>query len=470
MTEQNLTTPKEIHKIIKKLGNKKAPGEDAIRNTAIKNLPQKAILKLYYILNACLKMSYFPSNWKNAMVIPLLKPGKNPKDPNSYRPISLLPCLSKILERIILDRIQNHIIENKILIDEQHGFRANCSTVLQLARLTNIITTNFNLNKITAVLTLDVEKAFDTVWHNGLIHKLLTLKFPIYITKFVQSYLNNRSFQVKIDHTLSNHKILPAGVLQGAVLSPTLFILYINDIPKTDNTKIALFADDTALIAESWQARTADRYLQRHINLLEPYFNKWKIKINADKTQITYFTKKNLGNHRTNLQMSNTNLESTKSVKYLGVHLDNRLTYNLHIKNTLIKAQKSFMALLPLITITSPLELDIKLYVYKQYIRPILLYGCPIFSSTSKSNIHKMQIFQNKILRLILRKRKRTKISVLHKESNIHPIVDKCYEIAQKFFHHTTKCNSLTESITLLNKENAPFKIKHKLSHNIVFN
>lgn len=166
--------------------------------------------------------------------------------------------------------------------------------------------------------------------------------------------------------------------------------------------------------------------------------------------------------------MYNTRLQPTNTVKYLGVYLDKTLNFNTHIDNCLNKAQKSFMALLPLLSITSPLENELKIFIYKQYIRPIVLYACPIYSSASKNNINKIQIFQNKILRIALRKRKRTRIKELHALANLQEVPDKISEFAHKFYLCTTKTNPLTKHISDLQNNNAPFRVKHKLSHNII--
>lgn len=159
--------------------------------------------------------------------------------------------MSKVLETIVLERIKQHEEQNQILIPEQFGFKKHHCTVKQLARITDKITNNFNIKKTTSLLTLDIEKAFDSVWHQGLIYKLINLNFPPYIIKIIHSFLTNRTFQVKVNGKLSDKQKIPAGTPQGAVTSPTLFNYFINDIPKHPQTSLALFADDTAIIAES---------------------------------------------------------------------------------------------------------------------------------------------------------------------------------------------------------------------------
>lgn len=172
------TTPAEIKRIIKKFKNNKAPGADGIPNKVLKNLNKKALVQLNHIINACLKTGYFPTKWKEATVLALPKPGKDHKNVTNYRPISLLSTMSKILEKMILNRIRTQLGIEDLLIEEQYGFRSKRDTVKQLARVTYEIKNNFNMNRSTAAILLDIEKAFDTVWHANLIVKIDDLGTP----------------------------------------------------------------------------------------------------------------------------------------------------------------------------------------------------------------------------------------------------------------------------------------------------
>lgn len=463
-----LTSHREINDIINKLHKTKAPGHDQITNLALKHLPKKTIVQLMYIFNACLKNCYFPDAWKHAIILPFPKPGKNKFDPANYRPISLLSSFSKIFEKILLNRITKFEKDNKTIIPEQFGFRTKHSTSLQLARIADLATINFNININTALLTLDIEKAFDTVWHDALIHKLIKFKLPIYLIKLVQSFLNNRSFSVKINQqTTSSIKPIPAGVPQGAIISPHLFNYFINDIPKNNNTKLALFADDTALIATSFQKTQANKYLQRHINQLEIYYRKWKIKINSDKTKLIYLSKKK-DKPKQPITFYNNIIQTEKQCVYLGVTLDTKLTYNNHIKKITGKAHGAIRELYPILAKSSPLDIKLKILIYKMYIRPIMLYACPIFSNTAESNYLKIQRVQNRALRLILDRPRTTKVTELHSNTGLCPLKDQILKLTNKFFAFNCKNINLTKDIAKYNKNNAPFRIKSKLIHDAI--
>ncbi|GBN69708.1 RNA-directed DNA polymerase from mobile element jockey, partial [Araneus ventricosus] len=275
----------ELIKCIKNLNKNKAPGYDGIDNKIILNLPINCITTLSIIIENIMKFGYFPTRWKTATVIPILKPGKDPTDPVSYRPISLLPSISKIAEHIILSRLNDHLEENNILIPEQFGFRKNLSTTHQLLRVTEFIQEGLNNKQKTGAVLLDIQKAFDRVWQDGLIHKLINYNIPHYLIKIFHSYLSNRKFAVKVNNEISQNKTINAGVAQGSKIGPVLFALFINDIPKQFNTILSIFADDTAILARNKNHNYVHLALNRHLKTLEDWFIKWKIQINADKTE-----------------------------------------------------------------------------------------------------------------------------------------------------------------------------------------
>jgi hypothetical protein len=213
-------------------------------------------------------LGYFPTIWKVAKVIPIDKPNKPPSDVNSYRPISLLSSLSKLLERIIASRLTKFVNQNHLIPDTQFGFRKKHSTVSQLARIVDHISHGYNLHKQTGMALLDLEKAYVTVWITGLLYKLIVLKVPEYLLFVLRSYLEGRSYTVHISDARSTPICPPAGLPQGAVLSTTLFTLYIADIPHPPDTQLAVYADDIAILSQSWRPETISRRLNSAMSQL----------------------------------------------------------------------------------------------------------------------------------------------------------------------------------------------------------
>ncbi|GFX02458.1 probable RNA-directed DNA polymerase from transposon X-element [Trichonephila clavipes] len=288
-TQIESAMPDEIINFIKNTSSKKAPGKDTITNKMLKNFPIKLILILTILVNKILKFHHFPSNWKEAIIFPIIKPGKNKNLPDSYRPISLLSTLSKLTECIIPNRLKKFINDKNLINPNQYGFTNKLSTLHPLLRLTESISEGFQKKKSTGVVFLDIQKAFNRVWILGLTFKLITYEIP---SPLIHSYLTNRSFRIRVNESLSNSHSISAGCPQGSLLGPLLFNLYINDIPSYSLTKSSLYADDTAINATYRNLKSVTFAINKHLKLLENYYDRLKISINVEKSCAVIFTKK----------------------------------------------------------------------------------------------------------------------------------------------------------------------------------
>jgi hypothetical protein len=227
-SEPTLTTFSKVLEAIKGFKVGKAPGPNGIPNSVLRHLPKRAINFLTKVFNAVLRKQYFPPVWKHARLVPMLKPGKDPTLPSSYRPISLLDTVSKFFENILLSRVPQEVKERGLLRDEQFGFRPKHGTTLQLARLVERVNRNFDEGRLTGAFFLDLGKVFDTVRVKGLLYNLIVLNIPSDLVKTVSSYLDCRTF---FQSATSTCLVVRAGVAQGGLVSPVLFSLYVNDIP-----------------------------------------------------------------------------------------------------------------------------------------------------------------------------------------------------------------------------------------------
>lgn len=428
-------TPKEIHNVIRRLKSKKAAGDDGIHNRIIKQLPKKAIIMLTKIFNACLKLSYFPAKWKIARVIPVPKPNKSLSSAASFRPISLLSSFSKIFERLLLQRIQLHVDGNHIIPDEQFGFRQKHSTTHQLLRVVKHVKSEFVLKRSTGMVFLDIEKAFDSLWHDGLLHKLLKYKFPLTLIKMIKSFLSGRQFFVFLFDGKSKMFDVPAGAPQGSCLSPSLYNIYISDLKVPGDCKLAQFADDTGVLRSDDNPKVISTRLQESVVQIIAFFKKWKIKINASKTEAIFFTRRRAKRfHRVRkLRFDDIVIDWSKKLKYLGLILDRKLLFDEHIKYSNERAQKYIMILYSLINRRSQLSLRNKLLIYKSIIRSILFYACPVWGTCAKTHLKKLQVTQNKCLKMIYNLPFHYSTYKLHKKANIKTITESIANQSKKF-------------------------------------
>ena len=465
-----LVTIKELKFMIKKLKVKKARGVDNISNIILKNLPDSGLKFIMNIFNSCLKTGYFPLAWKIGKVVSIPKPNKNNKIPSNYRPITLLSSLGKLFERVNLNLLQKHEMFNDIFIPQQFGFRYEHSTTHQILRITKNVSLNFNKNLSTGMVLLDIEKAFDSVWHSAILHKLLKFKYPIYLIKIIQSFLNDRKSFVQVFEAKSESFNIPAGVPQGSLLSPHLFNIFVNDIPKPHLCDLAMYADDSALIASTLNPRSLislTQILSAGLNELKLYFDRWKIKLNSSKTEAILFTHSKLMNKEKpniKIKFNDQILDWKDCVKYLGVILDQKLLFKSNIDYNIKKAKKTMVVIYSLLRKQSFLNTDSKKILYTAYIRSILMYACPVFANCAQSHIKKLQIFQNKCLRMVLNAPYATKISTLHEDSELLYIHEFIKKITDRLYNKSKySASQLIQDLDDYSTNVIRFKIKHRL-------
>ena len=316
-SEPKLTNP-EVG-TIRALKFSKAPGSNGNPNRALKHLPQRPVSLLVLIFSAILLTHHFPTAWKHARVISILKPGKEQALTSSYRPISLLDTICKLFEMILLARNLNEVSEGGLMRDEQFGFRPRHSTSVQLACLIERITRNFCEKLLTDAVFLDVAKAFDTVWIDGLLYKLTLLNLPSYIVHTISWHLRGRTFVASFQTGTPSRRGMRAGLAQNGLISPVLFSLYINDISPSYHVELSRYVDYTAVIASSRKPTLFVSYLESYLNDLQRWLSEWRIAINVSMSSAMIFAR------------TGRPIQLDETTRYLGVTLYKQVTWSPHI-------------------------------------------------------------------------------------------------------------------------------------------
>ncbi|VVC41929.1 Reverse transcriptase domain [Cinara cedri] len=400
-------SPGAVLRFINTFPLKKSPGIDLITAEVARQLPKMALIHLTHILNSILRLSYLPIQWKVSLIILIPKPGKPPDTPSSYRPISLLPFFAKLCEKMILKRISNIINDKKIIPCTQFGFQDKHSTIHQ-------------------------------------------------------SYLEDRFFAVKVGSEISNLAPILAGVPQGAISSPILFNIYTSDQPTTSQTSVADFADDKVIYISEKNPFLASQYLQNHLNLLSDWYSNWRIKINNGKSSHITFTLKQ--STVPPVYLNNKVIPSSSNVKYLGLTLDKRLTWALHIKQKRLLLNARRRALFLLIGRQAKTDLKTKLLLYKTLLKPIWLYGIQLWGAAKKSNTYKIQAFQSTSLQMITGAPPYVSNHTLHLDLKILTIHEEAKNAYRLFRAHLT--NHSNPLIRALNSNSIPGNPPSRLKRN----
>lgn len=417
---RHLVSVSGLKSIIKSRANKKSAGHDGIPNIVLRKLPHSCVMKISTIFNQMFNISYYPKSWKHALVVPIRKPNKPENLPTSFRPISLLPCLSKIYERAIKDIISTFCEDNNILPDDQFGFRSNRTTTQALVILKTDVGTKFNQRTPTIACAMDIEKAFDTVWKQGLVYKMRTIfGFNEHLCRCIHHYLTKRTFQVKLNHSVSQNFEIAAGVPQGGVLSALLYIIYVADVPPPPphhhRIQRLQYADDMLVYLSVKNLIDGENRLNNYLVEIVQFFEKWKIKINPNKCEAIVFKgpNKRFGKavnemHKyVTITIDNTTLVPQRTLKYLGVHFSQNLTHIRHVDHVIRKVNNTYFSLRPVLQKIDGLSKHLKMICYKQLIRPIIFYGFPSWSDISSHQMERLRRIERVCLRTCTNSRRK---------------------------------------------------------------
>lgn len=401
------TDEREVEQIIMGLRTTCAMGVDQISNKILKDFKDFLVPPITFIFNQCLQLGIFPRDLKVSKVLPIHKGGDRDRV-NNYRPISILPSLSKILEKIINKRLVNYLEKNNVLSKNQFGFRQNKSTDDAVLSLTEFVATKLDNSKKCISIFIDLAKAFDTVSVPLLMNKLEKIGIRGAQLELFKDYLSERHQCVSIgEHTSALLPIL-YGVPQGSILGPTLFLIYINNLLSM-NMKLISYADDTALLfsADSWEEAFTEA--QRGFNAVGSWLRRNLLSLNVEKTKYMTFSIRSSGqpsddftifSHTCPPGTRNCNcpsLERVKCIKYLGVLIDNNLSFKPHIDLLTTRIRKLIFIFKSLRHILDSSKLK---QIYFALCQSLLNYCISSWGGAHKTNLKSVEVAQRAILKV----------------------------------------------------------------------
>ena len=402
-------TPEFVFDEICKMSNSKSPGINNFDVRLLKLAAPVICEPLAYICNLSLHTSCFPNDWKLAKVTPIHKDGDK-YDVNNYRPISVLPVLSKIIEHAVHDQLYSFLTDNNILNSCQSGFRRNHSTSTSLIDVSDYILQNMNQGLVTGALFLDLKKAFDTVNYDILLKKLHNYGVTGNTLNWFKSYLSGRMQAVNVNSTLSDFKHVNIGIPQGSILGPLLFIIYVNSLPDCINCKCIMYADDTALLFKSADSTSLQSHMNDCMLKIAHWFEINKLTLNIKKTKYMIFGTNNALRNFDDISLNYGNdiIERVYKFKYLGVIFDPILAWNEHIDyiSSIISKRIGIIRRVKFYLPPATLNLLANALVF-----PHFDYCSPVWTNCISEFSNSLQVLQNKLARVLLSADIRTPIS-----------------------------------------------------------
>jgi len=391
-----------LNKVINKM-KRKAPGNDELVIDQFRDLGHGGKIKLLEIANEIYQTGTFPKLWKQAIVVPILKKDKPAKDPGSYRPISLLPVGAKIVESLVLSKINPYLNKRGLIPVAQTGFRKGQSTALNLKRMyTHAYTRSIRSTHPTSstMVFFDAKKAFDSVWHIGLLHKAMRDGLPGIIIRFLRSWLQDRTLRIRVGTTLSKQVKMESGVPQGSVLAPEAWNYNTGDIPstKTTHSDTAVYADDTSSATSHRDVEVLIELAQKEIWQLTDWTKQKRIKFEPTKTHVLAINRKpeirrEIRNHPLYLDRGKKDeLKYANHTKLLGVTFSETGTFHKHIND---KLKKCYGRIKQLYRFAKTVKGDTLYKVYMTSIEPIITYATEVlYENMSCNTIKKLNAME----------------------------------------------------------------------------
>ena len=437
------TDPQEVLKLINDIDPKKASDVYSISPRFIKDSKFFLADALCKLFNVSIEDQCFPDTLKFAKVLPSHK-GKSTMECKNYRPISLLPMFSKIIEKLMYERLLSFINKHNILSQHQYGFQSGKSTELAINSLLGNVNESFEEKKNNICIFLDFAKAFDTVNHQILLKKLNYYGIRGHSLRWFENYLQERKQCVSIGNTNSDVKILKCGVPQGSILGPLLFLIYINDITNSSNKlKFLLFADDTCLSYSFESRQEAETTINEELQKVSEWLVTNRLSLNVDKSNYIIFSLKNKRD-KLSITMNNEHIQEKESTKYLGVILDRKMNWKTHISQIKLRLSKGIGILYRIRNYVPKLTLR---SLYFAFIQSNVNYCLLNWGGAPPTILKPIKTSLNKAVRIMSFKDNRYHANNLYKELNILPL-EECYKLNLAIFMWKIENNKLPEDIS----------------------
>ena len=420
-----------------------AVGPDEIHYEFLKQLPSCSLDFLLQAFNEVWVSGKFPTTWKQATIIPIPKPGKDNTDPSNYRPIALTSCLCKTLERMINTRLIWFLESNGLITNFQCGFRSKRSTVDHLVRLETFVRETFIKKEHLTAVFFDLEKAYDTTWKYGIMRDLSDFGLKGRLPHFIDNFLSNRNFKVRVGTSLSDLQGQEEGVPQGSILSVTLFSIKINNIVKTLNPGVdcSLYVDDFLICYRSKHMHTIERQLQQCLNKIQKWALENGFKFSKTKTQCMHFCQLRGLHNDPVLKLDGVEIPVVDQYKFLGVIFDRKLSFIPHINYLKAKCHKALQLLRVVAHTDWGADKSTLLKLYKSLVRSKLDYGCFIYGS-ARSYLRCLDSIHHLGLRLALGALRTSPVESLYVEANEAPLSLRREKLALQYYTKLQSCPS----------------------------
>ena len=445
VTRPVLTT--EVVRLLQRLRPGKAPGPDGVSTDLLRAASFELADVLAVLFTASLRTGHVPSRWRRAWVRLLPKPGKPHTSAADFRPISLTSCLGKILERLVARRLLLWCDSHDLLPREHSGFRFGRDSIEQVVLLQQRTTQAFNGGLCTAVAALDIHKAYDSVWHAGLLHRCRDL-LPLPVTRWIAGFLRGRTAQVLEDGALSSPFATPGGVPQGSPLSPLLFVLFVRDLPLPRGPQLgaSVYADDVTVWAAGASPAAAGHALSPYLDGLLGWGRTWRLRFAPTKTQLAFFSRRQGGWTEAQLlapAFGGQQLSWVRSVDVLGVRLDRRLSLLDHVRRAVQRLSPRLLELRRLTFSLRSVPRWVRVLLVKVLVRPCFTYFAPAWTPACTTAWERLEQLDRKAVRFALGEPRDSDVRGLLQRARLQPLREVFRRIGASFLQRHVERRNL---------------------------